>query len=170
MYEILFRGKRVDNGEWVYGNYAFTDNDGKQHFIFQNNAFEYAVIPETVGQYTGLTDKNGKRIFEGDIVKGKHDWVNWNTSLGNDEQYFLEQKIRSAYGKCIDKMASDIFGTRYHYFRNYGVEYYAPNGGYRVRNGSCFHALTKNYIFNRELEVIGNIHDNPELIGGGEDA
>ena len=173
MQEILFRGKNND-GKWVCGAYfhktLFYSEKVDEHLIIEYGEFDYdryyafEVIPATVGQYTGLTDKNGTKIFEGDILKGRHDWHNFNTSFGNDEQDFLEQNIRGAYGKYINKEVSDVFGQRYHYFRNYAVEYYAPNGGYRVRNGGCFHALTRNYIISRDLEVIGNIHDNPELL------
>ena len=155
MREILFRGKRTDNGTWAYG-YLFciwertylcwgTTNDVP-------NMKE--VLPETVGQYTGLTDKNGVRIFEGDIFK------------------FDDEVWESSYTSC---------GTEYDSFavENYGVVGFDEDMArfdfikYKFSENSVEADLHENHTidfseFVCELEVIGNIHDNPELLEGGE--
>lgn len=124
MREILFRGKRKKDGVWVYGNYAVTYNNEKQHFIFKNKTFE--VDPETVGQYTGLTDKNLEKIFEGDILY-------CTARLDRAIMVVIYEDAEFRLVPC-DRYKLYTTGMGYKYF------------------GSL---ITK---------VIGNIHDNPELL------
>ena len=134
MREILFRGKSVLNGEWLFGNFLKTD-DGV--FVIQNfdpfgGLAKYEVDHNAVCQYTGLTDKNGRKIFEGDIVKINDD---------------IKEAFGISDGAVVYRGGSFIIGN---------------SSGSGTLN-SLFAITDINYVFRGE--VIGNIFDNPELIG-----
>lgn len=106
--EILFKAKNVATGEWVYGNYAFCDCYTKQqHYIFQNKPLEYAIDENTICQYTGLTDKNGNKIWENDVVEcqsiiGRIGWNETHMAYtilasvdGNMQYYYIDESLSS---------------------------------------------------------------------------
>lgn len=130
MREILFRGKSKINGEWVYGFYSgencseiFSPMFKQDNIIIKGSGFWVEVEAETVGEYTGLTDANCVRIFEGDIVR---------TYDPDDSPAVVNyDSSETMFAVVIDNI---FFGLGEHF------------------NG-------------KDLTVIGNIHDNPELLG-----
>ncbi len=149
MRKVLFRGKRADNGKWIVGSLLHVKviPQGDCYLIFGPNfgwddpgelhAKKHAVVaPETVGQYTGLRDKNNRRIFEGDIVR---------MYIGEGERSIAVYAMVQWHpnGPCLRDRETDIFVS----FKDASFARDAP----------------------RIWEVIGNIYDNPELLGGDED-
>ena len=158
MREIIFRGKNIDL-QWVEGDLLQNGVDYKTAIRDYGERLVERVISHTVGQYTGLTDNNGKRIFEGDILKVKHG------ILGSEAK--KPKMPRNAYGLHY-KGTNSLYG-RWFYYRNYVVEYKAhgnSRGKYIVRNGSDQCDFTNSLFLNHDAKIIGNIHDNPELLEG----
>lgn len=151
--EIKFRGKRIDNGEWVCGGYA--ENDGKAFIVvrtryipdtrdwdtveyYENNPCYHLTMidvdPDTVGQYIGVDDKNGRKIFENDFVSCRQ-YIG-----GNWVEYCIE--------RGYVEMKHGAFGLH----RKQG--YYRP---------------FKDWLEDYEYEVIDNIFDNPELLQNNQE-
>lgn len=148
MREIIFRGKRLDNGEWAEGyfvNLWMINYQKHQPIITDNNAVSYDVDPSTIGQYTGLKDKNGKRIFEGDIIK----------SDNGAQSSISVVKFGEYYPKMFYNML-DMFMP--------GVPHLNANGFYAVSTKHEDMILFKSRYF----EIIGNIHDNKSLLNNQE--
>lgn len=152
--EILFRGARVCDGKIVNGALVMVkENDESEEFIpnivisYGPDTFDwFEVDPETVGQFTGLTDKNGTKIFEGDVLK----------FVGGTCDFF----VKSAYGHRHEK--GTIFTVKW--FPS-GYTLYES----KTKNPSCPNCWSNigNYDFwnnSRSFEVIGNIHDNKDLL------
>ena len=158
MREILFHGKRADNGEWVEGDVLQIKYYNKPIIeckIMPQTPVSSAVpvLPETVGQYTGLTDRNGKRIFEGDIVR-------YNTYDDFDCQSVVKFGEYNQDGSAGEYSASKCIGF-YVDVDNFTCPDWCEDGS------NCF----SNYLKQQNIlevarycEVIGNIHDNPELM------
>ena len=132
MRKIKFRGKTRENGKWYYGSLVYSDEINTAIYFqigsVSVNTMDWVyVIPETIGQFTGLYDCDGKEIYEGDILR-----------FGNSKCGVCEVKWdESIAAFCICFYFKDEIGSR-------------PLGG------------------GVEFAIIGNIHDNPELLKGGE--
>lgn len=138
MREILFRGKSksINRGEWIYG--SFVEDTDLNACCIRDKSLVYELVDrETVGQYTGLTDKNGKKIFEGDIIRA--------TTLDTGK----EQRAVVCFGNFIDENNGDKY-----------IGFFIEFDGIETTITQLSMEECKNRI-----EVIGNINDNKELIG-----
>ena len=147
MKEILFKAKRLDNGEWVEGSLLQTTAVSLKSFIVESSCYTFdkwdwnecaQVDTDTICQYTGLTDKNGKKIWENDVVK-KHFYTDYD-ACANSEEYIGAVKFTD-YAWIIETVRGKYLCTR------------------PIFESMAYSEDVKHF------EVLGNIFDNPELIG-----
>lgn len=157
MREILFRGKRDDNGEWIESADIMRNTIRGALCLTDARCRDWdSVCPETLGQFTGLCDKHGTKIFEGDIIR-------YNTDDGFDCQSLVQFGEYAQDGSAGECNARAVVGW-YVDVDNFTCPDWAENHP----------ELFPDYLFQQNLkevaaccEVIGNIHDNPELLTGG---
>ena len=149
MRTIKFRGKRVKNGEWVYGYYfdchngnSFIKETLSRDGVLGNE--DFMILDFTVGQFTGLTDKNGKEIYEGDIVSFDGNMTADDT-MGFEPNGFIydENSIH-----CVV----------------WGDEYACWEVDFQNDEHWKYKRDTRHLLITNSCKVIGNIHDNPELL------
>jgi len=172
MRKVKFRGKRVDNKEWIYGS-LIVGYHGKQMYCnivpitICEDCFVmpevYLVIPETVGQYTGLKDISGKEIYEGDIVR-----------------YYIGSNDFPIDYNAVIEFAFGQWGFFVPYYKNVKKGTYKERFSHKIVNGIGYKFIplvdlgsetivlrefpkAKN-IIKVQYEIVGNIYDNPELV------
>lgn len=140
MREIKFRGKSVDTGEWIYGAYLQPTENIKKHFIIslneQGSIYKEEVIPQTVGQYTTHNDTYHVEIYEGDILQGQY------YPISEEDAYVLlvEYDEDTFLGVRMMKSTANVSGV------SHGV------------------GDTLSEFAGQSLRIIGNIHDDPDMI------
>lgn len=159
MRQILFKAKRIDNGEWLEGYYQFYtyeygSEDRGEHIIRDGKSNLYFVDPSTICQYTGLTDKNGKKIWENDVV----DFLGYKGIVKFECGSF---GIAFTFREIIDWEEIEI---------NICPITGCDNALYACKNDNFISLWEIMWNFNDEddsvytVEVIGNIFENPELL------